>query len=146
MYLFLSLYFHKKMFQYHQSYQSYQYTFYLGFTQRRTGRVKFFNLKKGYGFIIPDSNGSADEVFVHQSSIMSSNKGFLVGLNKGEPVEYEVQYGPKGIYALHVTGPKGRPIEYNPYQQLLYQQQQRAAELGVTYPYVTYVIPSLSYH
>lgn len=49
------------MFQYHQSYQSYQYTFYLSFTQRRTGRVKFFNVKKGYGFIIPDSNGSKDE-------------------------------------------------------------------------------------
>ncbi|CAO3622517.1 unnamed protein product [Mucor hiemalis] len=89
------------MFQYQSSYGVQQYKTYYSIpvmptpcvtSSRRTGRVKFFNLSKGYGFIIPtftdtEPNPSKqEEVFVHHTSILSANKGYLVGLNKGEEV------------------------------------------------------------
>jgi CspA family cold shock protein len=52
------------------------------------GKVKWFNEKKGFGFITPD-DGSA-ELFVHYSNI--SAKGFR-SLSDGQEVEYEVGQG-----------------------------------------------------
>ena len=49
-----------------------------------TGKVKFFNATKGYGFIQP-SNGGKD-VFVHISAV---EKAGLSTLNEGQTVEYE---------------------------------------------------------
>jgi cold shock CspA family protein len=72
---------------------------------KQTGKVKFFDSTKGYGFISPDDGG--DDVFVHQTSILA--QGFR-SLGEGEQVEYEVSLDPsKGnkSFASNVTGPNG---------------------------------------
>ena len=61
------------------------------------GTVKWFNAKKGYGFI-SDENG--DDIFVHFSALNMS--GFKV-LEEGDKVEYEVVEGEKGPQAANVT-------------------------------------------
>lgn len=61
------------------------------------GTVKWFNAKKGYGFITAD-DGS--EVFVHFSALKMD--GFKE-LKDGEKVEFEVTSGEKGPQAAEVT-------------------------------------------
>jgi cold shock protein len=53
-----------------------------------TGIVKWFNAKKGFGFIQPD-DGSQD-VFVHISAVERSGLG---GLNEGQKLGYEIEAG-----------------------------------------------------
>ena len=60
------------------------------------GTVKWFDSKKGFGFII---NGDGKDVFVHFSSI--EGDGFR-SLKDGEQVEYEQMEGAKGLSAQHV--------------------------------------------
>jgi len=61
------------------------------------GKVKWFNAKKGYGFIC-DEDGA--DVFVHFSAL--NMEGFKV-LEEGDTVEYEVVDGEKGPQAANVT-------------------------------------------
>ena len=42
-----------------------------------TGKVKFFNTEKGYGFIEPDNNDDSD-VFVHVSEVQNSGMNYLL--------------------------------------------------------------------
>ena len=63
-----------------------------------TGKVKWFNEEKGYGFI-EQSDGGKD-VFVHFSAIQG--EGFRT-LYEGEEVEYEVEQGQKGPQAQNVV-------------------------------------------
>ncbi|MFR3443727.1 MAG: cold-shock protein [Coprococcus sp.] len=63
----------------------------------KTGKVKWFNAKKGYGFIC-DEDGA--DVFVHFSAL--NMEGFKV-LEEGDTVEYEVVNGEKGPQAANVT-------------------------------------------
>lgn len=63
----------------------------------KTGKVKWFNAKKGYGFIC-DEDGA--DVFVHFSAL--NMEGFKV-LEEGDTVEYEVVDGEKGQQAANVT-------------------------------------------
>uniref|UniRef100_A0A1I8INT1 CCHC-type domain-containing protein n=1 Tax=Macrostomum lignano TaxID=282301 RepID=A0A1I8INT1_9PLAT len=65
---------------------------------RRLGRVKWFNVIKGFGFITPDDGGP--EVFVHQMP------GFR-SLGDGERVEFESRTTYKGEEATLVCGPNG---------------------------------------
>jgi len=62
-----------------------------------TGKVKWFNNAKGYGFIGRD--GGAD-VFVHYSAIVA--EGYK-SLQEGDPVEFEIVQGQKGPQAANVT-------------------------------------------
>jgi CspA family cold shock protein len=50
------------------------------------GTVKFYNVQKGFGFIIPDESGQGD-VFVHKSSVQWAG---LPGLEKGQRLEFEI--------------------------------------------------------
>ena len=61
------------------------------------GRVKWFNEKKGFGFI---SRDDGDDVFVHFSAI--KRDGFK-SLDEGDEVEFEVSQGPKGLQATDVV-------------------------------------------
>ena len=61
------------------------------------GSVKWFNERKGYGFI--EQEDGAD-VFVHHSAINSV--GFKT-LNEGDQVTFDVEPGPKGPAAANVT-------------------------------------------
>ncbi|KAI9091898.1 cold-shock' DNA-binding domain-containing protein [Phlyctochytrium arcticum] len=74
---------------------------------RSTGKVKFFNSQKGYGFIIPEAGDV--EVFVHHTAII--NNGGFRSLAEGELVEYDVVKGPKGWQAANVSGLEGRPVK-----------------------------------
>jgi CspA family cold shock protein len=61
------------------------------------GRVKWFNEKKGFGFVSKDDG---HDVFVHFSAI--KRDGFK-SLDEGDEVEFEVSQGPKGLQAANVV-------------------------------------------
>ena len=63
----------------------------------KTGTVKWFNAKKGYGFI---SDEEGEDIFVHFSAL--EMPGFKV-LEEGEKVEFEVVEGEKGPQAAKVV-------------------------------------------
>lgn len=69
------------------------------------GKVKWFDSKKGFGFIIGEQG---QDVFVHYTSI--TGKGFRA-LKDGEMVDYELVRGDKGFHARNVqrTAPPKRP-------------------------------------
>jgi CspA family cold shock protein len=62
------------------------------------GKVKWFNDKKGYGFI--EREGGGGDIFVHHSSIKM--EGFRT-LSEGQKVQFDVVEGPKGMQATNVT-------------------------------------------
>ena len=61
------------------------------------GNVKWFNEKKGFGFI---QREDGEDVFVHFTAI--SGSGFRT-LNEGQRVQFEIEQGPKGAQAKNVT-------------------------------------------
>jgi CspA family cold shock protein len=62
-----------------------------------TGKVKWFNESKGYGFIEPDGGGR--DVFVHYSAIQG--EGYKT-LSEGQMVEFDITQGEKGPQAANV--------------------------------------------
>jgi cold shock protein len=64
--------------------------------ERMTGTVKWYNTKKGYGFI---GRESGDDIFVHFSSIIMGSHSRL---EKGQQVEFTVVQSPKGMQAAAV--------------------------------------------
>jgi len=64
--------------------------------EKETGVVKWFNDRKGYGFIARDGK---DDIFVHYSDI--AGDGFRT-LNEGDRVEFTVKQGQKGLAAGEV--------------------------------------------
>lgn len=61
------------------------------------GKVKWFDSKKGYGFILTDEGR---EVFVHYTGIVA--EGFKA-LTEGQNVEFEIGNNEKGVQAVNVT-------------------------------------------
>jgi CspA family cold shock protein len=62
-----------------------------------TGKVKWFNNAKGYGFVRPDEGG--EDLFVHYSYIQMD--GFK-SLKAGQPVTFDVQSASKGFHAVNI--------------------------------------------
>jgi CspA family cold shock protein len=59
----------------------------------KTGKVKFFNESKGYGFIVDDD--SKKEIFVHISEVRGK-------LEERDSVSFEIKEGKKGLNAINV--------------------------------------------
>jgi CspA family cold shock protein len=65
--------------------------------EREEGTVKWFDAKKGFGFI---NRESGEDVFVHYSAIQSD--GYRA-LEDGQKVEFEIVQGRKGLEASNLT-------------------------------------------
>jgi CspA family cold shock protein len=70
---------------------------------KSTGKVKWFNENKGYGFILQDGGGR--DIFVHYSEIQEDGYRTLA---EGETVEFELAESPKGPQAKQVVR-NGKP-------------------------------------
>ncbi len=68
-----------------------------GKEQMATGKVKWFNSEKGFGFIEQEGG---DDVFVHFSAIQS--EGFKT-LDEGQEVSFDIEEGQRGPQAVNVT-------------------------------------------
>ncbi|PNY13392.1 glycine-rich protein 2b-like [Trifolium pratense] len=76
-------------------------------SSRSTGKVKWFNVQKGFGFITPDDG--SEELFIHQSQIQAD--GFR-SLAEGETVEYQIESDNDGrLKTVSVTGPNGASVQ-----------------------------------
>ncbi|MGE8327754.1 cold shock domain-containing protein CspD [Pseudomonas urmiensis] len=64
-----------------------------------SGKVKWFNNAKGYGFINED--GKTEDLFAHYSAIQMD--GYKT-LKAGQPVNFEIIQGPKGLHAVNISG------------------------------------------
>ena len=69
--------------------------------EKKTGTVKWFNSRKGYGFITPeDAEGS--DIFVHYTAIKIEGEDPYRALNEGDKVSFNVSDGKKGPEAREV--------------------------------------------
>jgi len=66
--------------------------------EKKSGKVKWFNDAKGFGFIQQDGGGA--DVFVHHSQIQQDGYRSLA---ENDPVQFEVETGPKGLKAVNVS-------------------------------------------
>ena len=62
-----------------------------------SGKVKWFNNAKGYGFVVED--GKTEDLFAHYSAIKMD--GYKT-LKAGQPVDFEIIQGPKGLHAVEI--------------------------------------------
>ena len=74
------------------------------------GTVKWFNVKKGYGFITPKEGD--EDVFVHYSAIVKANPSDFATLNEGDKCEFDTQQGAKGLEARNVKVTEKAPRAY----------------------------------
>jgi CspA family cold shock protein len=66
-----------------------------------SGKVKWFNNAKGYGFINED--GKSEDLFAHYSAIQMD--GYKT-LKAGQAVAFEIIQGPKGLHAVNIGLPQ----------------------------------------
>ena len=67
-------------------------------SEEKNGTVKWFNGKKGYGFIATDVDGEKD-VFVHASAVREAGLRFL---NEGDKLSFSIEDGDKGPSAVNL--------------------------------------------
>ena len=70
-----------------------------------TGKVKWFNGEKGFGFI--EQEGGGEDLFVHFSAI--AGDGYR-NLNEGDEVEFDTERGQKGMQATNVKVTNAAPV------------------------------------
>ncbi|MBC9251004.1 cold shock domain protein CspD [Pseudomonas alcaligenes] len=63
-----------------------------------SGKVKWFNNAKGYGFIVAD--GRDEDLFAHYSAIQMD--GYKT-LKAGQAVNFDILQGPKGLHAVNIS-------------------------------------------
>ena len=66
-------------------------------SEQKNGTIKWFNQKKGYGFIATDVEGEKD-VFVHNSAAREAG----LHLNEGDKITFEIEDGDKGPSAVNL--------------------------------------------
>lgn len=66
---------------------------------RGTGKIRWFDARRGYGFIVPAGGGP--DIFVHRRILQVS--AHMRRLDPGQIVEFEAQRTPEGIKATKVT-------------------------------------------
>ncbi len=77
-------------------------------TPMHTGKVKWFNNAKGFGFIVsPDHN---EDLFAHYSVIQVDG---YKSLKAGQHVQFETAPGPKGTHAINI-----KPVELEELQEV----------------------------
>ena len=84
------------VFKFLKWYQALKYKIWIKFAKNikmNTGKVKFFNESKGYGFIVDDESGK--EYFVHISGLVDE-------VQENEAVSFDLQEGKKGMNAVNV--------------------------------------------
>ncbi|SEP86790.1 cold-shock DNA-binding protein family [Pseudomonas sp. NFACC02] len=82
-----------------------------------SGKVKWFNNAKGYGFIVED--GKSEDLFAHYSAIEMD--GYKT-LKAGQPVQFEIIQGPKGLHAVKISG---HPSTTNASKEAAHQQEKQ---------------------
>ncbi|MCH8501821.1 MAG: cold shock domain-containing protein CspD [Aliidiomarina sp.] len=69
-----------------------------------TGKVKWFNNTKGFGFI--ESEERSGDIFAHYSTIQM--EGYRT-LKAGQEVNFELEEGPKGLHAMNIVPHSAEP-------------------------------------
>ncbi len=77
------------------------------------GTVKWFNSRKGYGFI---SSEDGNDVFVHFSALSGEGDEYKT-LNENDKVEFDVVQGEKGPQASNVVVTEKAPRQFNSYNK-----------------------------
>ena len=96
---------------------------------RARGKVKWFNVTKGFGFITP--HDGSEEIFVHQTGI--SRAGFRSAW-EDEEVEYEVSNADGRPVAVNVTGPNGAAVKGAPKRRQRNRLLKGEAKTGTAEP------------
>jgi CspA family cold shock protein len=85
-------------------------------SERESGTVKWFSIRKGYGFI---EREGANDVFVHYTGIRGN--GYR-NLYEGQRVEFTIEEGEKGLQATDVVALDGPPTESTSSSDVGYDQ------------------------
>lgn len=85
------------------------------------GIVKWFNNAKGFGFILCDEN--SEDIFAHYSAIEMD--GFRT-LKAGQPVEFDIQQGEKGLHAANIRTAHAQMAPAKPNEETDAKEQMEA--------------------